>query len=382
MALTSGMKHTGIFPAKRSSMKKIVVAAMSGGVDSSVAAHLLREQGYEVIGLTMDLYDIPRDRCEGEKAKSCCGWRAKEDAGRVAAALGISHYVVDLRREFSRTVIDDFCREYALGRTPNPCIRCNESIKFKALAERAGKLGADFIATGHYARVSREAKTGRYALRKGLDGAKDQSYFLSSLTQAQLAAALFPLGELTKSEVRRIARRLDLEVADRPESQEVCFVPGKDYAGFVARRCPEALVPGPIVDTSGRILGRHAGIIHYTIGQRKGMGIAAAHPFYVLAIDPGRRAIIVGRNEELYKRGLVAERVNFVSVAGLAGPTALGVKIRYRSREAGAVISPEGLDRVRVVFAKPQRAVTPGQSAVFYDGDEVVGGGIIREPLD
>ncbi len=355
---------------------------MSGGVDSSVAAYLLKEQGHEVIGLTMDLYDIPGSKCEGEEAKGCCGWRAKEDAGRVAAALGISHYIVDLRREFAETVINDFCREYALGRTPNPCIHCNEHIKFKALTERARKLGADFIATGHYARVSREAKTGRYMLRKGLDGAKDQSYFLCSLTQAQLGAALFPIGELTKPEVRRIARKLGLEVADRPESQEICFVPDRNYAGLVAQRCPEALVPGPIIDTAGRVLGRHSGIIHYTIGQRKGMGIAAPHPLYVLAIDPDRRAIIVGRNEELYKRGLVAERVNFVSVNGLARPAELGVKIRYRHREAGAVVAAEGRDRLRVVFAKPQRAVTPGQSAVFYDGDDVVGGGVIREALD
>ena len=362
-------------------MAQTVVAAMSGGVDSSVAAFLLKEQGFEVIGLTMDLYDVNLRTCDDAGTKSCCGWKAKEDAARVAAALGIPHYVVDLRREFEEAVVKDFCREYGRGRTPNPCIRCNEHIKFKALADRARKLGVDSIATGHYARITRDRASGRFELRKGLDRTKDQSYFLYSLTQEQLAAALFPVGGLAKEEVRRIARTLGLAVADKPESQEICFVPGKNYAAFVAARCPEALEPGPILDVRGRVLGRHTGIIHYTVGQRKGLGLAAPHPLYVLEIDARRQAVIVGPNEGLYTTELAAERMNYIAVDCLNEARTLKVKIRYKHAEAEALVTPEAGDEVRVEFTKPQRAITPGQSAVFYDGDVVVGGGIIREPL-
>lgn len=360
-------------------MKIKVVAAMSGGVDSSVAAYLLQEQGYEVLGLTMDLFDVHRSKCGEAGTKSCCGWKAKEDASRVAAALGIPFYVVDLRREFEETVVGDFCREYELGRTPNPCVRCNEHIKFRALFERARKLGAELVATGHYARIVRGAGSGRYELRQGIDRNKDQSYFLYSLGQEQLAASLFPVGGLTKEEVRRTARKLGLVVADKPESQEICFVPDKDYAAFVASRSPEALEPGAILDVEGRVLGRHKGVIHYTIGQRKGMGIAALKPLYVLAIDAGRRAVIVGPNEELYRTEMAVDRVNFVAIDRLRETRRFKVKIRYRHAEAPALIIPEGADKVRVVFDKPQRAITPGQSAVFYDGDAVIGGGIISE---
>ena len=362
-------------------MSKIVVA-MSGGVDSSVAAYLLKEQGHNVVGLTMDLFDIPGGKCEGAEAKGCCGWKAKEDAARVAASLKIPHFVVDLRKEFSQAVVEDFCGEYALGRTPNPCIRCNEQIKFRALVDRARNLGADVIATGHYARLDHDLISNRWVLRKGVDGAKDQSYFLYSLTQAQLAAALFPVGELTKTEVRRIASRLGLAVAERPESQEICFVPDNDYARFVSGRCPETLAPGPILDVSGRILGTHKGILHYTIGQRKGMGVAAKHPLYVLAIDPVNRAVVVGPNNKLFKKGLLVEKLSFVAIKALESPLELKVRLRYRHREAPAVVSPERGGLARVVFKEAQRAITPGQSAVFYDGDRVVGGGIIRESID
>ena len=350
---------------------------MSGGVDSSVAAFLLKEQGYDVIGLTMDLYDLDRSKCDEAARKCCCGWRAKEAASRAAASLGISHYVVDLRREFEEAVVGDFCREYARGRTPNPCIRCNEHIKFKALAARAKRLGAQWVATGHYARVGLNPRSGRYELRKGLDRSKDQSYFLHALTQDQLAGAVFPVGELAKADVRRIARKLDLDAADAPESQEICFVPDRKYAAFVASRCPAALEPGPILDGRGRVLGRHAGILNFTIGQRKGMGIAAPQPLYVLEIDARRQAVIVGPNEGLYQATLFVERVNFIAVDRLREESTLKVRIRYKHVEAEARVTPESGDRVRVDFAKPQRAVTPGQSAVFYDGDVVVGGGII-----
>lgn len=358
-----------------------IVAAMSGGVDSSVAAYLLQRHGHEVIGLTMDLFDIPGGKCEGARAKGCCGWKAKEDASRVAASLGIEHLVVDLRREFAAAVVEDFCREYGLGRTPNPCVQCNERIKFKALAERARRLGADLVATGHYARLGRDESTGRYVLRQAVDRTKDQSYFLYALSQDQLASAVFPVGELKKAEVRALAREIGLEVADRPESQEICFIPDRDYAAFVAERCPGPVEPGPILDAAGRVLGTHQGIIHFTVGQRKGLGLAAAHPLYVLAIDPARRAVIVGGNEDLFRRELIVERINFVSVAALDGPGRLSVRLRYRHREAEALVTPEGPGVVRVLFDKPQRAITPGQSAVFYDGDIVVGGGLIREAL-
>jgi len=351
---------------------------MSGGVDSSVAAYLLKEQGYEVIGLTMDLFDVHRVKCGDSGTRSCCGWKAKEDANRVAVDLRIPHYVVDFRREFEEAVVANFCGEYVLGRTPNPCVRCNEHIKFRALLERAHKLGADFIATGHYARITQEGKPGRFCLRKGADKAKDQSYFLYTLTQAQLARTLFPVGDLTKGDVRRIAREQGLPVAEKPESQEICFVPDNDYAGFVAARCPEAMRPGPILDIQGQVLGTHAGIVHFTIGQRKGMGIAAPRPLYVLEIDPVRRAVIVGPNEELYRRSLVAGPVNYICRGGLKEPMALKAKIRYKHAEAEALVIPEEKDKVRVDFAKPQRAITPGQSVVLYRDDAVVGGGIIH----
>ena len=359
-------------------MKTKVVAALSGGVDSSVAAYLLKEQGYEVIGLTMDLYDVHRLKCGDAGTKSCCGWKAKEDANRVAVALRIPHYVVDFRREFEETVVADFCGEYVQGRTPNPCVRCNEHIKFRALLERARKLGADFIATGHYARITHEGNPGRYCLRKGADKAKDQSYFLYTLTQGQLARTLFPVGDLSKADVRRIAREQGLPVAEKPESQEICFVPDNDYAGFVAARCPEAMQPGPILDTQGRVLGTHAGIIHFTIGQRKGMGIAAPRPLYVLDIDPVRGAVIVGPNEELYRSSLVAGSMNYICRDGLQEAMPLKARIRYKHAEAEAVVTPREGNMVKVDFAKPQRAVTPGQSVVFYEDDAVVGGGIIH----
>lgn len=359
-------------------MKTKVVAAMSGGVDSSVAAYLLKEQGYEVIGLTMDLYDVHGLKCGDAGTKSCCGWKAKEDANRVAVDLRIPHYVVDFRMEFEESVVADFCGEYVQGRTPNPCVRCNEHIKFRALLERARKLGAEFIATGHYARITHEGKPGRYCLRKGADQVKDQSYFLYTLTQGQLARTLFPVGGLTKADVRRIAREQGLPVAEKPESQEICFVPDNDYAGFVAARCPEAMRPGPILDTRDRVLGTHAGIVQFTIGQRKGLGIAAPRPLYVLDIDPVRRAVIVGPNEELYRRSLVAGSVNFVCRKELKEPVPLKAKIRYKHAEAEALVTPGEGDKVRVDFAKPQRAITPGQSVVFYEDDAVVGGGIIH----
>jgi len=362
---------------KRAKTPRKVVVAMSGGVDSSVAAALLREQGHEVIGITMNLYSLPKEVCRSENLRSCCGWQAQADANRVAIALGIPHYVVDFRREFERTVVEDFSREYGRGRTPNPCIRCNQFIKFDLLLERARNLEADYMATGHYAQVEFDPATDRYLLKKGKDRDKDQSYFLYTLTQAQLAMTLFPLGGLTKKDVRIIAARLALPVAQKEESQEICFVPDRNYAKFLRARIPQAFRPGPILDLQNRIIGEHEGIIHFTVGQRKGMGIAAPHPLYVLSIDAETNTIVVGKNEELYRSRLEASDVNLIALEKLAESKPVQAKVRYRHAEAKAMISPLEGGRIRVEFEKPQRAITPGQAVVFYDGDAVVGGGII-----
>ncbi len=357
--------------------KKHVVVAMSGGVDSSVAAALLKDQGYEVTGITMQLFSLPREVCLSEDLRSCCGFKAIEDAGRVASVLGIPHYTVDFRDEFEKHVIADFCREYGRGRTPNPCIRCNEHIKFELLAQRAKNLGAEFIATGHHARVERDPKSGRHLLRKGGDRAKDQSYFLYALNQRQLSFTLFPVGEMTKARVRQLARKWKLPVSEKEESQEICFVLDNDYARFLESRVPGAFRPGPILDLGGNTLGRHRGIPLFTVGQRKGMGIAAPHPLYVLAIDPKRNAVIVGTDEDLLRKRLAASCLNWISGCGIDAPLQVRAKIRSKHREARATVFPAGAGRVEVEFLAPQRAVTPGQAIVFYDGDIVVGGGII-----
>lgn len=354
---------------------------MSGGVDSSVAAALLKEDGYDVIGITMNLFSFPPEVCRSEALRSCCGWRAKEDAGRVAKALGIPHYVADFRQEFERRVIQDFCQEYGLGRTPNPCIRCNQHIKFDLLLEKARKLKADWMATGHHARVKYNPRLGRYLLKKGKDREKDQSYFLYPLTQAQLSRILFPVGEMTKKEVRETARRMGLPVADKEESQEICFVPDGNYAEFLKIRIPESFGPGPIVDLSGRVLGEHRGIVHFTIGQRRGMRIAAPHPLYVIALDGGKNAVVVGRDEDLYQKRLLASRLNFVSAEEFKRPIRARVKVRFRHREARAVIHPLGRGEAEVEFETAQRAVTPGQAVVFYKRDVVLGGGTIEKAL-
>ncbi len=354
-----------------------VAVAMSGGVDSSVAAALLLDDGYPVIGLTMNLFGLPGGVCESETLRSCCGAAARRDAGAVAAVLGIPFYVADFRRTFEKAVIDDFVAEYRLGRTPNPCLRCNRFVKFGPLLLRAGRLGAGVLATGHYARVERDEASGRWLLRKGIDPDKDQSYFLYPLTQALLARVVFPVGGLRKAEVRALAEKRGLPVARKPESQEICFVPDDDYAGFLKARVPEAFRPGDIVDPEGRRIGRHAGIAHYTIGQRKGLGIAAAHPLYVVGIDAAANRVTAGPGEALFRRRLTARDLNWVALPGLTSSRPARVKIRSRHAEAAAVLHPEGEDAVTVEFERAQRAITPGQAAVFYEGDVVLGGGTI-----
>jgi len=350
---------------------------MSGGVDSSVAAALLKEQGYEVIGVTMKLFSLPKEYCLSENLRSCCGWKATEDAHSVAITLGISHFVFDFRKHFKMRVISDFCEEYAQGRTPNPCIRCNEHIKFDVLWKKAKVLEADYLATGHHARIDRDSQPGQYKLKKGKDREKDQSYFLYCLTQDQLSHTLMPIGDYTKEEVRKKARKLGLPVAQRPESQEICFVPDNDYARFLRDRIPDVFRPGPIVDIENRVLGRHKGIAHYTIGQRRGLGIAAEHPLYVLSIQRDENTIVVGPVNQLYEKTLLASSLNLISAEKIAEPLEMKAKIRYKHKEMKALLTLLDSDRAQVKFEKPQRAITPGQSVVFYDGDIVIGGGII-----
>ncbi len=363
-------------------MKKLrVFVAMSGGVDSSVAAGLLKEAGHEVIGVTMNLFSLPPEICRSEHLRSCCGWKATEDAHEAACRLGIDHLVVDFRREFERRVIADFCREYGRGRTPNPCVRCNERVKFGLLLERAGRLGADCLATGHYARVKYDNGRGRYLLKKGKDRAKDQSYFLYPLSQAQLSRTLFPVGEYAKSEVRRLAKKWNLPAAEKPESQEICFVPLGRYPDFLRERVTGAFLPGPIRDRSGRVLGMHKGIGYFTVGQRRGMGIAGPQPLYVIAIDAAANSVIVGADEDLYQKTLLAGRLNLISLEKIEAPVRIKAKIRYKHEAANARLIPLSKGRVRVEFERPQRAITPGQSVVFYQREVVVGGGTIERAL-
>jgi tRNA-specific 2-thiouridylase len=358
-------------------MKKKVVVAMSGGVDSSVAAALLLDQGFDVTGITMNLFSLPKEYCSEENLKSCCGRNAVEDAFHVALVLGIPHYTADMRGIFEKKVISDFCKEYSLGRTPNPCIRCNQYIKFDLLLEKSKKLNADFLATGHYARILKDPNTGRYLLKKGKDEKKDQSYFLYTLTQNQMARILMPVGESTKEEIRKKAEEFSLPVAKRPESQEICFIPDNNYAGFLKDKIPEAFKPGNIVDIDGNVLGKHSGIIHYTIGQRRGMGIAAPDPLYVLAIGKDKNEIVAGTDDQLYKKSLSASGINLIARENLSGEIHAKARIRYKHKEADAVIKINGHGLVEVTFKKPQRAITPGQAVVFYEGDVVIGGGTI-----
>ncbi len=358
-----------------------VVVAMSGGVDSSVAAALLVAEGHEVIGATMQIWPswLPANRAEG----GCCSLAAVEDARRVAATLGIPYYVLDLQESFADGVIRPFAEAYLRGVTPNPCLACNTRIKFRALLAKARALGATRLATGHYARSGFDPARGRYLLWRGADPRKDQSYALYGLDQEQLAASLFPLGGLRKDEVRALARDRGLAVAEKGESQEICFIPDHDYAGFLCAYRREALAPGPIVDRAGRVLGRHKGLACYTVGQRRGLGIAAPEPLYVLELRPESNEVVVGPEEALYQGELWAGEVNWI---GLAPPLPASVqvmaKIRYSAPPAAAVVYPLAGGRAKVVFGRPQRAIAPGQAVVFYRGDEVLGGGTIGSASD
>ncbi len=361
-------------------MKKVVVA-MSGGVDSAVAAALLTAEGYTAIGITMQIWP-PDNRKRGNRFGGCCGIDAVEDARKVAYKLGIPHYVMNFRDIFTREVIDDFCQEYSRGRTPNPCIRCNQRIKFGPLQEKARELNADFIATGHYAKIEIDESKGIPVLKKGFDRKKDQSYVLYPIAREQLASTLFPTGHYTKEKIREIATDMGLPVANKPDSQDICFIEDNNYHKFLEEYAPEAVKAGPVIDESGNILGRHRGIMFYTIGQRRGLGIANITPLYVTAIDPKKNTIVVGDKEQVYGSGLIASSLNWLTINELKAPITVSARIRYQHHEAEALVSPLGEDRVYVKFTEPQMAITPGQAIVFYDGDTVIGGSIIEQKKD
>lgn len=358
-------------------MAERVVIAMSGGVDSSVAAALLVEQGYEVVGVMLRLWAETRP---GEPSTNrCCSSEAVEDARHVAHILGIPFYLLNAERPFKDQVVDRFIAGYAAGVTPNPCLYCNRHIRFGRLLNYALGIGASALATGHYARVRRSAD-GTYQLLRGVDRRKDQSYVLHVLTQRELAHLRFPLGELTKAEVRERAHQLGLPVAEKAESQELCFVADGDYRRFLQQWAPDAVRPGPIVNRRGEVLGRHEGLPFYTIGQRRGLGIAGREPLYVMALDPERNAVVVGTRDELGRDELTAAQVNWISGAPPDAEIAVMARIRYKGADVPARVRPLPEGRVHVRFEQPLRDITPGQAVVFYDGDICLGGGIIEPP--
>ena len=350
---------------------------MSGGVDSAVAAALLMDRGFDVIGVTLNLSPKLDSVDAWERDDSCCGLSATEDARRVADRLGIPHYVLNFRDVFAEKVISNFLDEYRRGRTPNPCVRCNDHIKFGTVLIKARALDADLVATGHYARVEEDPTNGRMVLRKAVDARKDQAYVLYVLSQDELRRTQFPLGELTKEQTRELARKLNLPVANKPESQEICFVSDRNYGDFLKRLAPDVGEPGPIVHVDGRVLGQHRGIAFYTIGQRRGLGLVNNEPLFVIDLDYERREIVVGPEEALFDTDVFADEVNLVAVPDLQEPRLVQARVRYRMQDADALAVQLPSGELHLRFRQPQRAITPGQAVVCYDGDRVVAGGTI-----
>lgn len=355
--------------------RKKVVVGMSGGVDSSVAAYLLKEQGYDVIGVTMQIWQDEDPQAVEENA-GCCGLSAVDDARRVANTLDIPYYVMNFKKEFREYVMDNFVEEYYQGHTPNPCIMCNRYVKWEALLKRALDIGADYIATGHYASVVC-LENGRYSL-KTAPSSKDQTYALYNLTQEQLSRTLMPVGVYTKDEIRAIAEKINLRVAHKPDSQDICFVPDGDYNRFLEDYTGRRLPEGNFVDVEGRIIGKHKGITNYTVGQRKGLNLSMGRPVYVVEIRPEANEVVVGDNGDVFSDKLAGKHVNFMSIEGIRGELRASAKIRYAHPGAPCTIRMAGEDRIECIFDDPQRAVTPGQAVVFYDGDIVLGGAVIE----